>query len=111
MNKVLVSIVLVLLVVAGIATYALVIRTPEKQACAHAALLCGLDPRGAEAERCTQVLVSTKRSHVQAVERASACMTEAKSCVEIAGCASGAVLGIGTGFIQDFIGGLAKTIR
>jgi len=93
------------------AAYAYVIRPPEKRACMHVAELCGLDPHGAEAERCNQTLDGLKKSNAGNAEKLTACVADAKSCSEVAGCASGAVLSAGAGFTKDFLMGLQKAMR
>jgi hypothetical protein len=103
--------VLLLLAGAAYAAYAFVIRPPEKRACLRVADLCGLDPRGSETQRCVEMLDSLKKSNSDMVAQVTACVGDAKSCGEAAGCASGAALSIGTGFVKDFLTGLSKTAK
>ena len=103
--------VLLLLAGAAYAAYAFVIRPPEKRACMRVAELCGLDPRGSEAQNCVEMLDSLKKSNADAISQVTSCVGGAKSCGEAAGCASGAALGIGTSFVKDFLSGLSKTAK
>lgn len=90
--------------------YALV-RSPESRTCAHMAALCGLDQRGGEVDRCRRALASLKQSNAPAAEQVNACVAEAKSCGEVAGCASGAAWTMGAGLVNDFLSGLRKTLK
>jgi len=103
--------VILVLLGAAFAAYAFVIRPPEKRACMRVADLCGLAPQGGETERCTQMLDSLKRSNAPALAQVTTCVADAKSCGEAAGCASGAALSVGTGFMKDFFNGLQKTMK
>jgi hypothetical protein len=103
--------VLLLLAGAAYAAYAFVIRPPEKRACMRVAELCGLDKGGSEIGNCVEMLDSLKKSNPDAVSQVTSCVGDAKSCGAAAGCASGAALSIGTGFVKDFLGGLAKTAK
>jgi hypothetical protein len=100
--------VVVVLGVVGYVVYAFVLRSPEKRTCAHMAELCGLDQGGGEVARCRQALDALKKSNAAAVEHVNACVAEAKSCGETAGCASGAAWSIGAGLLNDFLSGLRR---
>jgi hypothetical protein len=101
--------VLVVLMVAGYAGYAYVVRPPEKRACVRLAELCGLDAGGEQTLRCNEMLVALKKSNAEGVARLADCVGEAKSCGEAAGCASGAILSAGASFAKDFLSGLQKS--
>jgi hypothetical protein len=101
----------VALAAVGYAIYAVAIRSPERQACTRMAELCGLDTRSVEADRCTQMLTSLKKSNADAVARAGLCIADAKSCIEAGGCVSGTALSIGAGLLTDFFRGLSKAIK
>jgi hypothetical protein len=103
--------VIAVLAVAAYAAYAYVVRPPEKRACARLAELCGLDARGGESERCQDMLDALKKSSAASSARVTTCLSEAKSCGEAAGCASGAALSAGAGFAKDFIDGLQKIAK
>jgi hypothetical protein len=98
--------VVIVLAAAAYAVYAFVIRPPEKRACARMAELCGLGEQGAR--QCTEVLDSLKKSHPESVPKVATCVADAKSCAEAMGCASGAALSIGAGFLKGFVDGLQK---
>jgi hypothetical protein len=103
--------VLVVLAAAGYAAYAFVLRPPAKRTCMRAAELCGLDGSGTETEQCVQLLDSLKKSNPASVEQVTTCIADAKSCGEAAGCASGAALTLGTGFVKGFLSGIQKSIK
>jgi hypothetical protein len=103
--------ILLVLVAAGYAAYALVLRPPARRTCLRAADLCGLDPRGNETEQCVQMLDSLRKSNPESVEQVTTCMAEAKSCGAAAGCASGVAMTLGAGFVKEFLGGLQKSIK
>jgi hypothetical protein len=103
--------VLVVLAVAGYAGYAYVVRRPEKRACMRLAELCGLDTGGEQTLRCSEMLVTLKKSNAEGVARLATCVGDAKSCGEAAGCASGVMLSAGASFARDFLNGLQKTTR
>ncbi len=103
--------VLLLLAGAAYAAYAFVIRSPEKRVCMRMAELCGLDSGGSETRNCVEMLDSLKKASPDAVSQVTSCVGDARSCGEAAGCASGAALSIGTGFVKDFLSGLAKTAK
>jgi hypothetical protein len=107
-KKILVIAVLAALAYGG---YAFVLRPPAKRTCLRAAELCGLDPAGKQAEQCVQMFDSIKKSDPASVERVTTCISEAKTCGEAAGCASGMALTLGTGFVQDFLKGIQKSTR
>ena len=102
---------LVLLAVAtmAVAVYLFVLRSPEKRACLRVADLCGLEPTGAETQRCLQMLDSLKTSSPTAMADFATCSSEAKSCAGALGCASGAALHLGTGIVKDFLTGFSKS--
>jgi len=102
---------IIVLAAAAIAVYMFVIRPPEKRACLRVADLCGLEPMGAETQQCLRMLDSLKTSSATAVVDFATCTSEAKSCAGALGCASGAALGIGTGFVKDFLSGFGKSAK
>jgi hypothetical protein len=108
MKKLLVALVLA---VAACLLYAFVLRSPEKRACVRMAELCGLDTRDSQVERCTRALAAMKESNASAVKQANACVADARSCAEAAGCASGAAWTLGAGLVNDFLGGLQKAVK
>jgi hypothetical protein len=103
--------VIMVLAVAAYAAYAYVVRPAEKRACTRLAELCGLDPGGAESERCREMLDALKKSNAASVAQVTTCVADAKSCAEAAGCASGAALSAGAGFAKDFLSGLQKMTK
>ena len=103
--------VLVVLAVSAYAAYVYVVRPPEQRACSRLADLCRLGPRGAEPERCREMLDALKQSNPASVAQVTTCVAEAKSCAEAAGCVSGAALSTGAGFAKDFLNGLQKMTK
>jgi hypothetical protein len=101
--------VIAVLAVAAYATYAYVLRPPERQACLRLAELCGRDPDSAE--RCHQLLDTLKQSSPASAAQLTTCVADAKSCAEAAGCASGAALSAGAGFAKDFLSGLQRMAK
>jgi hypothetical protein len=97
------------LAAAAVAVYLFLLRSPGKRACLRVADLCGLEPMGAETQRCLKMLDSLKTSNAAAVADFATCTGEAKSCPGALGCASGAALHIGTGLVQDLFTGFSKT--
>ena len=95
---------------AVVAVYLFVLRSPEKRACLRVADLCGLEPMGAETQRCLKMLDSLK-TNATAVADFATCTGEAKSCGGALGCASSAALDIGTGLVKDFFSGLGKSAK
>ena len=102
---------LLVLATAAVAGYLFVLRSPEKRACLRVADLCGLEPMGAETQRCLKMLDSLKMPNATAVADFATCTGEAKSCATALGCASGAALGIGTSFVKDFFSGFGKSAK
>ena len=100
---------LLILAAAAVAVYLFVFHSPEKRACLRVADLCRLDPMGTETQRCLKMLDSLKTSNATAVADFASCTSEAKSCPGALGCASGAALDIGTGFVKDFFSGFSKS--
>jgi hypothetical protein len=93
---------------AAFAAYVFVIRPPEKRGCTHVADLCGFSAGGPETQRCLETLDALKSSNATAVSSFTTCAGKASSCAEAMGCASGAALEMGTGFVKDFVSGFAK---
>jgi hypothetical protein len=58
-----------------------------------------------------QMLDSLKKTNASVVEQVTTCVSGAKSCGEAAGCASGAALTLGSGFVNDFLTGLQKATK
>lgn len=102
---------ILLLLAAACAVYLLVIRSPERRACARVAELCGFSSRGAETERCLEALDALKSTKAGAVADFATCTGEAKSCAGALGCASGAALDVGAGLVKDFFSGFGKYAR
>jgi len=102
---------LLILAAAAVAVYSFVFHAPDKRACLRVADLCRLDPMGAETQRCLKMLDSLKTSSATAVADFESCTSEAKSCPGALGCASGAALDIGTGFVKDFLSGFSKSAK
>jgi hypothetical protein len=111
MKKLLAIFVLAVLAAAAYAAYVFVIRSPEKQACLRLADLCGFDPKGGDTQQCLKTLDSLKTSNAAAVTDFTTCTGEAKSCAGALGCASGAVLGLGTSVVKDFLSGFGKSAK
>jgi hypothetical protein len=99
-----------ILVLLGVAyaAYAFVLRTPEKRACGRVAELCGFSANGAETQRCLETLDAIKSSNANVASDFATCTGTAESCAAALGCASGAALDMGTGFVKDFLSGLGK---
>jgi hypothetical protein len=93
----------------AVAVCLFVLRSPEKRACLRVADLCGLEPMGAETQRCMKMLDSLKTPDATVVADFATCTGEAKSCAGALGCASRATLDIGTGFVKDFFSGFGKS--
>ena len=102
---------LLVLAAAAVAVYLFVLPSPEKRACLRVADLCGLEPTGAETQRCLRTLDSLKTSNAAAVADFATCTGEAKSCPGAFGCASGAALDFGTGLVKDFFSGFSKSAK
>jgi len=100
---------LLVLAAAAVAVYLFVLRSPEKRACLRLADLCGLEPMGAETQRCLKMLDSLKTSNAAALADFATCTGEAESCPGALGCASGAAFHIGTGLVKDFFTGFSKS--
>ncbi len=100
--------VLLALGAAGLAVYALALRSPEKRSCARLSELCGLGLQSAEIDRCVGVIQAVKQKNASAADQVSRCVAEARSCEAVAGCIPGAALSLGAGFFHDFLGGLRK---
>jgi hypothetical protein len=99
-----------ILVLLGVAyaAYVFVLRTPEKRACGRVADLCGFSGNGAETQRCLETLDAIKSSNANVASDFATCTGKAESCAAALGCASGAALDMGTGFVKDFLSGLGK---
>ena len=100
---------LLVLAAAAVTVYLFLFHSPEKRACLKVADLCRLDPRGADTQRCLKMLDSLKTSNATAVANFTNCTSEANSCPGALGCASGAALDLGAGFVKDFLSGFSKS--
>ena len=101
--------VLLALLATACAVYVFLIRRPGRQPCSRISELCGLDDDSAE--RCTHMVDSLKTSNAPALAQLESCVAEAKSCGGAVGCASGAALSTGIGFVRDFLTGLRTTAK
>src|SRR5438094_3850251 len=94
--------------VGGFLIYRYVITTPEKRSCQRLAELCGDKAMGID--KCVGDVAELGKTSKDAVARFDACVSDAKSCGEGAGCLVGAGFGAAGSVISDFLKGVGKAL-
>jgi len=108
MKKILALCVLAALLVGGWWVYSRFMAPPEARACARLADLCNAAESDAKESDCAQGLQEMKKvAGEKAVERATACIAEADSCINAAGC----MVGAGVGAFGEFLEGMQKALE
>jgi hypothetical protein len=99
---------LLIVAVGGFLIYRYVITTPEKRSCERLAELCGDKAMGID--KCVGDVTELGKTSKGAVARFDACVAEAKSCGEGAGCLVGAGFSAAGSMINDFVKGVGKAL-
>ena len=94
--------------VGGFLIYRYVITSPEKRSCERLAELCGEKAMGVD--RCVGDVTELGKTSRGAVAKFDACVSDAKSCGEGAGCLVGAGFSAAGNAVNDFIKGVGKAL-
>ena len=99
-----------LLVVAGAVflVYRYVLTSAPERSCQRIATLCGDKSGGLD--QCVRWMTELGKTNKEAVSKFEACVDQAKSCGEGAGCLVGAGFNAASGVLNDFMKGVGKAI-
>ena len=99
---------LLVVVGAGFLVYRYVLTSAPERSCQRMATLCGGKSVGLE--RCVRGMTELGKTNKEGVSKFEACVNDAKSCGEGAGCLVGAGFSAASGVLNDFMKGVGNAL-
>ena len=110
MKKIVVLVVVIAVIAAGVAAWALTRSTPERRLCSRLGDLCAAEGSYDDLDACVKEVEKLNEAlGKKRIDETAACVDEASSCSMAAGCLAGTGMDVLKDVAKDFLEGVLKS--